>query len=229
MARRFMRSYLWPVMALVVCSGCSTKYEPQLVLSPSPFQRLIDAKVELHPLLASDELRSGHSPYGVVAEDYVNKAPSKMSTIITAKILDEFAASGVFRKISMYEADPDFVLTGRVERFFEHDRRKIWTYVPYYSDKLAGLFGLNTYMSTGEVQLTMILLRPSGELVRTYTGQVKFNEDFTPNDEMQPGERLNRAFSQVITHIRDEMLTDAVLPKARKTEPPAAKDQQVMP
>ncbi|MET0516208.1 MAG: hypothetical protein ABW047_12895 [Nitrospiraceae bacterium] len=220
MARRsFMGSYAWPGLAMALLFACSTKYEPHLALSPSPFPILIDAKVELHPFIAGEELRSGHVPYGVVAEDYVNHRPSKMSKIITAQILEEFEASGVFRKISTYEADPDFVLTGRVEKFVEHDRRKIWTYLPYFSDKLAGLFRLNTYVRSGEVQLTMFILSPAGELVHTYSGQAKFDEDFTPNDDMPPGERLNRAFSQVITQIRDEMLTDATLPKRRKSDP----------
>jgi hypothetical protein len=142
-----------------------------------------------------------------------------MSAIITAKILNEFATSELFRAISTYQSAPDFLLTGRVDRFFEHNRRKLWTYVPYYSDTLARLFRLNTYIRTGEVHLTMILLKPSGELLHTYTGHVTFDEDFTPNDDVQPGDRLNRAFSQVMTHIRDAMLTDTTLPKACHTEP----------
>jgi hypothetical protein len=65
----------------------------------------------------------------------------------------------------------------------------------------------------------MILLKPSGKVVGTYSGQVTFHEDFTLNDNFRPGDRLNRAFSQAVILIRDEMLTDVTLPKARKTEP----------
>ena len=131
------------------------------------------------------------------------------------KFSDELSTSGIFRQINAYDPHPYLVLTGRIERFYEHDRRKIWTFVPYYSDKLAGLFRLNTYMSTGEVKMTMMLLKPTGEKVRTYRGLVRFDEDFTPNDEMQPGDRLNRAFSQAVGQIRDDMLGDTTLPKAR--------------
>jgi hypothetical protein len=56
-------------------------------------------------------------------------------------------------------------------------------------------------------------------VVGTYSGQVTFDEDFTPNDDFRSGDRLNRAFSQAIILIRDETLTDVTLPKARKTEP----------
>jgi hypothetical protein len=207
------------VLAILALTGCSTKYEPQLTLPPQSFDQSIDAAVELHPLLASEAIRTGHANFGVVAEDYVNKPPSKMSKAITAEILNEFSANGVFRQISLYDPHPDYVLTGRVDRFFEHDRRKLWTYVPYYSDKLANLFRLNTYMSSGEVEVTMMLLKPSGELVGTYVGHSKFEEDFTPNDEIKPGGRLNRAFSEALTQIRDEMLADTNLPKTRKVQP----------
>lgn len=213
------RAVVFAFLVLPMAWGCSTKYEPHLTLPPSTFNRSIDATVELHPLQAAENLRSGHSPYGVLADDYVNKPPSKMSKAITAEILNEFSSNGVFRRISLYDPHPDFVLTGRIDHFYEHDRRKLWTFVPYYSDKLAGLFRLNTYMSDGEVQVTMMLLKPTGQLVGTYVGRAKFNEDFTPNDELRPGGRLNRAFSDALAQIRDEMLSDANLPKARRPEP----------
>jgi hypothetical protein len=36
---------------------------------------------------------------------------------------------------------------------------------------------------------------------------------------MHPGDRLNRAFSQAVGQIRDDILADNKLPKARLTEP----------
>ena len=216
------RSSITSVLCAVIGAGlvgCSAKYEPHLALPPSSVLLAVDATVELHPLLASEEVRSGHTTYGVLAEDYVNKPPSKLSKAITSEVLDEFSTNGVFRHITTYDPHPDLILTGRIDRFYEHDRRKIWTYVPYYSDKLAGLFRLNSYMSTGEVSMTMMLLKPTGEMVGTYTGLVRFDEDFTPNDDMHPGDRLNRAFSQAIGQIRDDMLADAKLPKARLPDP----------
>jgi hypothetical protein len=207
------------LVGVAIASGCSTKYEPQLMLPPATLNRAIDAVVELHPLQPAEALRSGHSTYGVVAEDYVNRPPTKMSQAITTQILNELSSSGLFRRITLYDPQPDFVLTGRIDQFYEHDRRKLWTYVPIYSDKLAGLFRLNSYLSSGEVQLTMMLLKPTGERVGTYVGRAKFDEDFTPNDESKPGGRLNRAFSEALAQIRDEMLADANLPKIGKPDP----------
>ena len=212
----------WLVLMLAaiaaIAGGCSTTYTPQLSLPPASVDQSIDAAVELHPLVVSEHIRTGHSKYGVVAEDYKNPPPSKMSEAVTAEILNEFTASRVFRRISTYDPNPELVLTGRIDRFFEHDRRKLWAYVPF-SRTVANLFGLNTYMGSGEVHITMKLLNPSGEQLSSYVGQAKFNEDFTPNDETEPGWRLNRAFSEAVKQIREEMLADPKLAKKRNAEP----------
>jgi hypothetical protein len=207
---------------IVVLAGCSTTYEPHLILPPSEFNRSIDAIVEVHPFIASDDLLSGHTSYGVVADDYVNPPPSKLTQSITEQVIAELSAHRVFRKVTTYDQNPDLILTGRVERFFEHDRRKLWTLVPYYSDKLANLFRVNTYTTSGEIRLTLTLLKPNGEVVGSYIGHSKFNEDYTPNSEVHPGERLNRALGQALAQIRDEMFSDVALPKTRQAPPPLA-------
>ena len=221
---RTMQRLLYNFFLIMLLAGCSTTYEPRLTLPPAEFNRSVDATVEVHPLLASDDLLSGHSTYGVLADDYVNKTPSKLTQALTEQIVAELSAHRVFRKVSTYDAAPDFILTGRVDRFFEHDRRKLWTLVPYYSEKVANLFRVNTYTTNGEIRLTMTLLKPTGEVVGSYIGHSKFNEDYTPNNEMRPGDRLNRALGQALAQIRDEMLADATLPKTR-VAPPLARQQ----
>jgi hypothetical protein len=208
-------------LIIILLGGCSTTYEPHLTLPPSEFDRSIDANVEVHPFIASDNLLSGHSSYGVLADDYVNKAPSQLTQALTDQVVAELSAHHVFRRVSTYDAAPDLILTGRVERFFEHDRRKLWTFVPYYSDKVANLFRVNTYRANGEIHLTMTLLKPTGEVIGSYVGHSKFDEDYTPTSDVRPGDRLNRALGQAIAQIRDEMFADAALPKARKPQPMA--------
>ena len=197
-------------------NSCS---RPPVRLRGSPLNRIqSDSSTAFSRFIASDELLSGHSTYGVVAEDSVNRPPSKLTQALTEQVVAELSAHHVFRKVSTYDVEPDLILTGRVERFFEHDRRKLWTLVPYYSDKLASLFRVNTYRTNGEIRLTMMLLKPTGELVGSYTGRSTFNEDYTPNSEVRPGDRLNRALGQALAQIRDEMFADPALPKTRPTE-----------
>lgn len=209
----------WRSLALLLLvAGCATTYEPHLVLPSASLNRSIDAAVELHPLVASDEILSGQHRYGVLADDFTNPPPSKLTQTLTAEILAELSAHKVFRTVSAYEPEPDLLLTGRIDQFYEHDRRKPWTYVPHYSDQLAALFRLNTYKRTGEVRLTLILLKPTGARVGSYTGQAQFQEDYTPHSELRPGDRLNRAFGQALAQIRDEMLSDPDLPKMRRVD-----------
>ncbi len=218
---KLISSMLSGFILIALAGGCSTTYEPRLVLPPSSFHRSIDAAVEVHPFTATDELVSGHTPFGVVAEDYKNRPPSKLTQALTEQVVAELSAHHVFRKVSTYDPQSDLILTGRVEQFFEHDRRKLWTYVPYYSDKLASLFRVNTYTTNGEMRITMMLLKPTGEQIGTYSGHAKFDEDYTPNDERKPGDRLNHAMGQALAQIRDEMLADSALPKTRNSEPMA--------
>jgi hypothetical protein len=189
------------LLCIVLWAGCSTTYEPHLVLPPTELTRSIDAAVEVHPFIASDDLVSGHSPYGVRADDYVNEAPSQLTQSLTQQVVAELSAHRVFRKVSTYAAAPDLILTGRVEQFFEHDRRKAWTLIPGVTDKAASLFGANSYTSNGEVRLSMNLHKPTGELVGSYVGNSKFNEDYTPNSEAHPGDRLTRRRADTRCHV----------------------------
>jgi hypothetical protein len=207
------------IVCLALAGGCSTTYEPHLVLPATELPRSIDANVEVHPFVASDEMVSGHSPYGVRAEDYINKSPSELTQALTKEVIAELSARRVFRKVSTYDAASDLILTGRIERFFEHDRRKAWTLIPGVTDKAASLFRANSYTSEGEVQVTMTLHKPTGDVVASYVGHSKFNEDYTPNSEWLPGDRLNRGFAQAVAQIRDEMLADPNLPKTRILPP----------
>jgi hypothetical protein len=65
----------------------------------------------------------------------------------------------------------------------------------------------------------MTLRNPKGDVVGTYVGHSKFNEDYTPNTEWRPGDRLNRELAQAVAQIRDAMLADANLPKTRILPP----------
>ncbi len=204
---------------VVLLAGCSTTYEPHLALPAAEFDRSIDAAVEVHPFVAADDLLYGHSNYGVLADDYTNKPPSQLTQSITRQVTAELAAQRVFRHVSTYDPTPDLILTGRIERFFEHDRRKLWTFIPYYSNKLASLFRVNSFKTDGEIHLTLTLLKPTGDVIGSYVGHSSFNEDYTPNGEVRPGDRLNRALGQALAQIRDEMFADPALAKIRKTPP----------
>jgi hypothetical protein len=210
-----MKHLVRAFVCITLLEGCSTTYEPLLTLPPTDFAHSIDANVAVHPFIASDELVSGHGDYGVVADDYVNKAPPELTQALTKEVVAELSAHRVFRTINTYGVAPDLVLTGRVERFFEHDHQNLWSPVPGYSNQLTNLFRANPYTAKGEIRLTMTLHKPTGEVVGSYVGHSTFNEEYTQNTERRPGDRLNRALAEAVARIRDEMMADPTVPKMR--------------
>ncbi|MGC3975064.1 MAG: hypothetical protein QM771_11875 [Nitrospira sp.] len=214
-----MKKFVVMVFCLVILGGCSKTYEPHLALPAAEVPGSIDADVEIHPFTVSEDILSGHVPYGVLAKDYVNESPSELTQSLTQEITAELNRRRVFRTLSTYTSTPDLVLTGRIERFFEHDRRKIWTLVPGVTDRAANLLGAELYTSEGEVHLEMTLRKPTGEVVGSYVGGSKFNEEYTSKSELDPGDRLNRGLSEAVSQIREKILADAALPKTRALPP----------
>ncbi len=90
-----MNKLIQGLLLIILLGGCSTTYEPHLVLPSTELTRSIDANVEVHPFVASDDLVSGHSPYGMRAEDYNNKPPSELTQALTKEVIAELSASCV--------------------------------------------------------------------------------------------------------------------------------------
>ena len=120
-----VRQLLQIAVCLALLGACSTTYEPHLALPAKEVTRSIDANVEVHPFVASDDLVSGHSPYGVRADDYVNKPPSELTQALTREVIAELSGRRVFRKVSTYDPASDFILTGRIEDPQDRERRSI--------------------------------------------------------------------------------------------------------
>lgn len=77
-----------------------------------------------------------------------------------------------------------------------------------YGTKITEVLRLKTPTSTGEVHLTVYVLKATGE--RLGTGKSSFNETFSPHEhgELPPGTFLNRALSEAVRHILDELSHD---------------------
>jgi hypothetical protein len=57
----------------------------------------------------------------------------------------------------------------------------------------------------------MFLLTRHGKLISTYRGSSSYDENFNPTGEVAPGARLNRALTQAVEQIQQQMLNDARL------------------
>ena len=70
---------------------------------------------------------------------------------------------------------------------------------------------MKTHVSSGEVHLTLFVLKPTGEVLGTYTGKSAFKKTFNPTNDVPPGARLNRVLSESVHQIRDEISRDVQL------------------
>jgi len=198
------------MLAIVLVSGCAHRYVPDVSLPESP--DTVDATVEFHSLQTARDLLSGHESFGVVAPKVKTASGRELTGQVENALLEELSTTHVFRRVTPYDPEPDLILSGRIDKFYEHYRPQLWTYAPG-AGMVARLLRVNTYVTSGEADLTLVLLKPTGELVKEYRGRSTFRETFTPTGELPPGDRLNRAFSEAVQQIRDHILEDSNLPK----------------
>ena len=202
---------LWMCMLLPIATGAGwskTEYLPDIRLAQA--RPIIDATAELHDVYLKPALISGKESFGLTGPDAKQIAPNELADRVEAELLEAFDQAGVFTKITTFDQHPDLIVTGRIDALYEHYRPRIWTKIPYVG-KVADVLDWKTHVSSGEADLTLFLLNRKGELVGTYRGISTFKENFNPTGEVAPGARLNRALTEAVQMIQDQMLRDAHL------------------
>jgi hypothetical protein len=193
------------LVVVVMMAGCGHRYVPDITLAPQG--RIIDATAELHDLYVPPEILSGKETFGLEGRRAKHTEPDELVTQIETELLKELQASGTFARVTRFDPQPDVVLSGRIDALHEHYRPQLWSYVPALQT-ITTLFRLKSHVSSGEAALTLYVLKPNGELVGTYTGKATFRETFNPTKSVPPGARLNRALSEAVQQIRDQIVRD---------------------
>jgi hypothetical protein len=210
--------------SVILLSGCAQQYTPKVTLGES--QETIPLRIELRTLKHSPEPKEPGQAYGVVAEHVKASEPGELSRPITQAILNDFRDNFVFQQIDSHVENPDAILTGTINTFYERYRPKGWTQVPGVNS-LAKLMDVETYTGTTEVDLDLVLRQPNGTRIGTYHGHAERADEFVPNKENQPGDRLNWALSKAIQQIRQALLNDAnVMQYAKKAGLSEARREQ---
>jgi hypothetical protein len=190
----------------ILLSGCAQHYTPKISLGES--LDTIPLRVELRSLKDSPEPKEPGQAYGVVADDVKASDPGELSGPITQAIVNDFRENFVFQQIDSHVENPDAILTGTINAFYEKYRPKGWTQVPG-GKSLAKLMDVETYTGTTEVDLDLTLRKPNGTRIGTYHGHATKTDEFVPNKQNRPGDRLNWALSKAIQDIRHALLNDA--------------------
>jgi hypothetical protein len=164
--------------------------------------------VELRTLKDPPEPAHPGQAYGVVAENVRSSERGDLSGPITQAILNDFRDNFVFQQIDSHLEDQDAILTGTINTFYETYRPKGWTQVPG-GKSLAKLMDVETYTGTTKVDLDLILRKPNGTRIGIYHGHAAKTDEFVPNKQNRPGDRLNWALSKAIQETRQALLNDA--------------------
>ncbi len=202
-------SLICTLFLVATVTGCSkSEYVPDITLTHA--RLIIDATAEFHDVYPAPALVSGKESFGVTGPDAKQVPPYVLADRVEEELLEAFDQAGVFSKITTFDPQPDLILTGRINALREHYRPYIWSKIPYV-ETVADFLDMKTHVSSGEADLTLFILRRSGELVGTYRGVSSFRESFNPTGEVPPGTRLNRALSEAVQQIQDKILRDAHL------------------
>jgi hypothetical protein len=193
-------------LAALLAAGCGgPEYKPDVSLAHQG--PMIDATVEAHDLYAAPSLVSGKDTFGLDAPKAKRLSPTQLTDRVGNELFAELERSGLFSRVTRFDPQPDLVLSGRINALYEQNRPHIWANVPYVG-RVANLLKMKTHTTSGKADLTLFLLKPSGEVVGTYRGEASFDESFNPTEEVPPGARLNRALSDAVRQIQEQILQD---------------------
>jgi hypothetical protein len=200
---------------VLLATGCGgPKYVPDITLTQTGPN--IDAIAEFHNLYPTYALLSGKETFGLDAPKVKRVEPSEFTRQVESELLKELDAAGVFTRVTRFDPNPDVLLSGRITALHEHYRPQLWAQIPGvipFFGNIAQLLRMKTHVSSGEAHLTLFVLKPTGEVLGTYTGKATFKETFNPTNDVPPGARLNRALSEAVHQIQDEMSRDVQLRK----------------
>lgn len=202
-------------MVLILATGCGgPRYVPDITLTQTG--PIIDAIAEFHNLYLAYALLSGQESFGLDAPKAEKVEPTELTRQVESELLKGLNAAGIFSHVTRFDPNPDVMLSGRITALHEHYRPLVWAQIPDvlpYVGLIAQLLRMKTHVSSGEAHLTLFVLKPTGEILGTYTGQSIFNETFNPTNDVPPGARLNRALSEAVHQIQDKISRDVQLRK----------------
>jgi hypothetical protein len=194
-------------------SEAATSYTPTVKLPESP--KTIEAKVKLEPFANRIPIPGQDVKRGGYEVTSSGSMEGELTELVRQAILADFRINLVFSTVRIYEERPDLVIRGDIYQFAEYHSRPWYAKIP-----LVGRFASRGDQIEGGVKLTLVVSTPGGYPIGTYEGRAVFpGENETESDQGKkrraPGEHLNRAFSEAVRQIRQQILADQGLTDGR--------------
>ncbi len=199
------------MLLTVSLPGC-LPYKPTLKLHHSP--ATIPARVFLEPLrdLTPPEDRDPASSQGL-SQTSAGSMEGDLAPLVTRALLADFSATGVFHSFSTERSRADWILTGTIHRFHGEVSLPAWLLIPGLDLAVQALWGAVQEWE-GVVELELTLSSPDGGQLGTYRGTARYDEVAHYDHHywampLYPAHaRLNRAFTDAVEQIRDQIFHD---------------------
>lgn len=185
--------------------AAAASYVPTIKLTESP--QTIEARAQLGPF---ENNIPPTDPEHARGDQEVTKIAMEgaLTDLVQQAVLADFRTNSVYRSVRLHEEHPDLVIQGHIYQFSEF-RSKPW----YAKIPLIGRLFSDGERIEGGVSLDLMVLTPDGLLVGIYTGQSHIPTDASTSallskNHRSPGQQLNRAFTESMRQIRQQMAMD---------------------
>lgn len=209
MKRRICINSLLACLAISLGSGCaSINYKPSVSLGTSP--KTIKANVQLETFAdASPQSDKSHVLSGFSTCE-PGTLEGELASDVTDAVLTDFNNNQVFQNLKKrYDTQPDFIMKGTIHRFYgKYGTTPVfWLTIPIDT---IWLFGVPIMSDDIMVDLEISIEKPNGTVVGTYRGQASSGKWYNiyQNVQFALPTRTNKAFSEAVAQIREELLKE---------------------
>ncbi|MFM8551191.1 MAG: hypothetical protein ACKOCD_02595, partial [Nitrospiraceae bacterium] len=193
-------------------TACSIPYKPTLKMEAS--FHTIPARVLVQPLKdASPPDDKEDSTGASFSQTSARSMEGDLSTLVTKALVADLSATGVFQTLHRNQTNPDLVLSGTIHRFYGQVSIPSWLHVSWMNWATHAAW-VPFQEWEGEVDVEVVLSTPGGAVLGTYRGQADYSQVEGRDHHywsmpLYPAHaRLNRAFTEAVEQIRDQMFLD---------------------
>jgi len=194
-------------LILTLASCASISYKPSLSLNESP--KTIKVKALIETFIDESPAKDKTRKFGGTSAVEPGTISGDLATEVTNAVLTDFSINQVFKTIKKRIDDPDIIVKGNIRRFYAKGgpNTAFWITIPI---DIIWLFGVPVLTNKGAVDLEISIYRPNGSLVGRYSAKSQFKESHSiySDKRLAIGTQLNKAFSESISKIRQQILAD---------------------
>nr|MBI3613505.1 hypothetical protein [Nitrospirota bacterium] len=200
------------VGGILLLAACAIPYKPTLKMEAT--FHTIPARVLVQPLRdASPPDDKQDSTEASFSQTSPSMMEGDLSTLVTKAVVADFSATGVFQTLHRNQQSPDLILSGTIHRFYGEVSTPSWLHVPWMS-WAAHAYWVPFQQWEGEVDLELVLSTPDGKVLGAYRGQADYSQlegrdhHYWSMPFYPAHARLNRAFTDAVEQIRDQIFGD---------------------